>query len=70
MIYIFATSVQTDQDIEELKPYLNEKLPDAKWNFDIEDCDNIFRVDTPTLRAESIVRLLSDAGYHCEELPY
>ncbi len=70
MIYIFATSVQSTQDVQRLRPYLNEKLPGAIWNFDLEDCDNIFRVDTPNEKATAIVKLLSDVGYECEELPY
>lgn len=70
MIYIFATSVESDQDIQTLKPYLEEQLPDARWNFDLEDCDNIFRVDTPTSKAAAIIELLMEQGYDCEELPY
>ncbi|MBL1411040.1 hypothetical protein [Sphingobacterium faecale] len=70
MVYIFATSVQDDRDIQKLTPYLEEKLPDARWNFDLEDCDNIFRVDSPTSEADTIVKILLDVGYHCEELPY
>lgn len=70
MIYIFATSVQNEEDIEKLRPYLEKAIPDAIWSFDLEDCDNIFRVDSSIVNADSIVRLLFKAGYHCEELPY
>lgn len=70
MIFVFTTSVQTQGDIERLKPYLDKNLPDSKWNFDLEDCDNIFRVDTPLKDAASIEKLLVAAGYLCEELPY
>lgn len=70
MIYIFATSVQNDEDVQKLRAYLDEKLPDSRWNFDLEDCDNIFRVDTPTSKPDWIIKLLSDAGYHGEELYY
>jgi hypothetical protein len=44
--------------------------PWAKWNFDLEDCDNILRVDTPSNDAKGIIYLLQANGFVCEELMY
>lgn len=68
MIYVFITSVKTKQEIGQLKPHLNDLLKQAKWNFDLEDCDKILRIDIETEITQSIINLLQDKGFDCEEL--
>jgi hypothetical protein len=68
MISVFKTSVKTERDISNLKPCLNELLPQAKWNFDLEDCDKIFRIDGQREISESVIKLLQNNGFACEEL--
>jgi len=68
MIAVFKTSVNSEKDIQILKPHLNELLQLAKWNFDLEDCDNILRIDSPTEQSAAIVKLLHAIGFDCEEL--
>ncbi len=46
MIYVFKTSVDSEAKFESASALLNELLPDSLWNFDLEDCDNILRVDS------------------------
>ena len=70
MIFVFKTSVQHEEDIQQLKPHLDEIKPWAKWNFDLEDCDKILRVDTPSNDAKGIIRVLQINGFICEELTY
>ena len=70
MIYVFKTSVETEKDIQRLKPCLNKVIPLAKWTFDLDDCDKILRVDTPAGSPETIIRTLQDTGFNCEELAY
>ncbi|WP_235889571.1 hypothetical protein [Flavobacterium restrictum] len=57
-----------ENDINQLKPYLNELLKEAKWNFDLDDCDKILRIDSETEITKSVIRLLQDKGFECEEL--
>ncbi len=68
-IHVFKTSVQRRVDVKKLRPWLN-RLIDSKgcWNFDLEDCDNILRVETHSLNAPTISSLLQNNGYQCEEL--
>lgn len=70
MIFVFKTSVQDETDIQQLSPYLNEIRPCVKWNFDLDDCDKILRVDSPCNNAKRIILLLQHKGYICEELLY
>ena len=42
MIFVFKTSVKTKVQLKKLKPHIDELLPGAIWNFDLEDIDKIF----------------------------
>jgi len=53
--------------IEKLKPHIDKRLPKAKWNFDLEDIDNILRIDSE----DNIVLMITDLpnihNHRCEE---
>ena len=68
MIFVFKTNVSPD-DLESLQPLLDKHLPNSKWNFDLDDCDNIFRIDSQLQISETVIKLIQDNGYECEELP-
>ena len=46
MIYVFKTSVRTKIQAKSIKSHIDKILPNAKWNFDLEDCDKILRIDS------------------------
>ena len=54
--------------VQQLKPFLNNLVQLSKWNFDLEDCDKILRVDSPIEIAEAVIKLLRDKDFYCEEL--
>ncbi|MTH17221.1 hypothetical protein [Flavobacterium sp. LC2016-01] len=65
MIYVFKTSVDSPSKLESAAALLHEILPETLWNFDLEDCDNILRIDSEL----DIVALLADnAVFDCVEL--
>lgn len=68
MIYVYKTSVRAKKDIQKLKPHLNVLLKHGNWNFDLEDCDKILRVDNDIEVSGLLVELLSINGFKCEEL--
>lgn len=68
MIYVFKTSVQTENDVRLLKPHLDKALAELDWNFDLEDCDRILRAETPLEYPEKIAAVLRQKGFECEEL--
>lgn len=69
MIYVFKTSVKRQGEVKKLRPSLNKLVDNnGHWNFDLEDCDNILRVETQSLNAPMITLLLKNKGFHCEEL--
>jgi len=68
-VRVFKTSVTTPLAIRQLRPALNSVLQNGdKWNFDLEDCDHILRVETHGVQPFVIIELLALAGYACAEL--
>ncbi|WP_405415270.1 hypothetical protein [Maribacter sp. Asnod1-A12] len=68
MIYVFKTSVNTEIEIKELKPYIDKLFPFSKWNFDLEDCDNIFRIEIKESKPHLIILFFKVFDFHCEKL--
>ena len=54
--------------VKKLKPHIGERLPKAKWNFDLEDIDKILRIDSEENIVLIIMDLLNIHNYSCEEL--
>ncbi len=68
MIYVFKTSVKNKKHIRQLSPFLNNLLQQSKWNFDLEDCDKILRIDSKENLRLKIIDLLNMQKFNCEEL--
>ncbi len=68
MILVFKTSVRTSRDINILKAYLCAISPQIKWNFDLEDVDNILRIECDEDISLKIIKLLENKGFKCEDL--
>ena len=68
MIFVFKTSVRTKMQEKRLQPHLDTILSNAKWNFDLDDCDNILRIDSEETVALAIIDLLNVHNHTCEEL--
>lgn len=68
-VLVFKTSVKRKEDVKKLAPLLNDLVTNNnKWNFDLEDCDKILRVESDIMRSHVIESALQKAGYHCLEL--
>jgi len=52
----------------QLTPMFNKFIAGENWNFDIEDCDNILRVDSQQLTAQQVIDFLNAHKYDCVEL--
>jgi hypothetical protein len=69
-ILIFVTSVEKPEQVSEVKPLLTAVPAISQWNFDLEDCDNILRIEACNISPRYIENLLQSAGFNCEELEY
>lgn len=57
------------EEVKQLSSALNKLTrQNGNWNFDLEDCDNILRVETQFLKAKNITNTLRNQGFYCEEL--
>lgn len=69
-ILIFITSVEKPEQVSEVKPLLTSVPAITGWNFDLEDCDKILRIESNNISPRYIESLLQTAGYDCRELEY
>lgn len=67
IISVFKTSIQ-EKDLPLLPSFLNNMKDLTRWNTDLEDCDNILRIESNKDIAEQIIRALTMQGITCEEL--
>lgn len=69
MILVYKTNVDNLVEVKKLKPRLDKLLPDERWNFDLEDCDNILRIDNEQDVTQVLQTALLQFGIEIEELP-
>jgi len=68
MIHVFKTSVKNRTQIKKLKPVLDSNFQDIKWNFDLEDCDKILRIESKKNIGKKVINLLKRYHFDCIEL--
>lgn len=68
MIEIFKTNVEGRNESERIVQTLKKKFPSLKINFDLNDCDNILRVEGNNVFIEEIISELNSKKYMCELL--
>lgn len=69
MVLVFRTSVSSKQKIRQLKPVFEQRFAAVKWNFDLEDCDKVLRIETTENISLKVVSTLQNMGFECSELP-
>jgi len=69
-VEVFKTNVQHQNEACELIEVLLRHAPEAKINFDLQDCDHILRVEDRKclLTSTDILKIIRQAGYQCEVL--
>lgn len=68
-VLVFKTSIKHKREVKVLKPALNRLITkNGYWNFDLEDCDNILRVETHRVTSSAVASLLNHHGFLCVEL--
>lgn len=67
-VLVFKTSVQSYENVDQLKPRLDALAGNGKWNFALDDCDRILRIVSCSVRPEEAIVLLTAQGFSCSEL--
>jgi hypothetical protein len=71
MVEVFKTTVSESTQSELLTRQLESEFHDYKVNFDLEDCDNILRVECRNglIQSTNIINFLQSLGYSAQVLP-
>ncbi|WP_127128386.1 hypothetical protein [Pseudoflavitalea rhizosphaerae] len=68
-VLVFKTSVQNRNNVQSVSAALDALTGVLKWNFDLQDADNILRVVANDVSPRKVELTLHYAGFTCEELP-
>jgi len=66
-VYVFKTSIN-QTDVRLVNSILRSIIPQSKWNFDLEDCDKILRIESNKDIVEIVCFNLEIDGINCKEL--
>ncbi len=71
MVEVFRTNIQTEKEADFILEELQKAFPDCFINFDLEDCENILRMETEdrTIDAAPFIALVKKHGFAIEILP-
>lgn len=69
MIRVYKTNVRQQSEADKILSLLSEEFPSSSINFDLEDIDNILRVEEyEDESSDKIIKMLFSEGYWIEEL--
>lgn len=63
MIEIFKTNVTDNKSALHIVNQIQNKIEGAKVNFDLDDCDNILRVEHSSIDVKMISQIISEIGF-------
>lgn len=67
IVSVFKTDIQK-QELNRLIPALNRFNKIIRWNTDLEDCDNILRIESHEIISDEVINILTKIGFKAEEL--
>ena len=69
VVQVFKTNVKDPSHASMLCDLVQTEITVQRANFDLEDCDKIFRVESTVNVDKKVIALLLLHGFTCEELP-
>tara|TARA_R110002049_G_scaffold25956_3_gene90691 strand:- start:20894 stop:21112 length:219 start_codon:yes stop_codon:yes gene_type:complete len=68
-LLIFQTDIKSKKKVKSLKPVLNSHSDIIHWSIDLEDIDNVLRIEaTSNLLEEDVIDLVKIKGFNIEAL--
>ena len=68
-VLVFKTNIATHAQVEKVSSILSSGKNISHWNVDMEDIDNVLRIECAHLSPATVIKLLRKAALECEELP-
>ena len=67
-ILVLKSNIANYSDLLQIQHPLNHHPEIVKWNIDLDDCDHVIRIVSPTLTVADIEEIIKSNGYQCSEL--
>lgn len=67
-ILIFGTNIKTEYDKMIISKVLNSNPEIEQWDIDLEDIDSVLRIESRTLNASQIIKMITEQDFKCSEL--
>jgi hypothetical protein len=68
VIEVFKTNISKPKLAKEVRTKLLSHFPETRVNFDLDDCDKIFRVEGHHINIHKIMEVVIASGFVCEVL--
>lgn len=69
IVEVFKTTITEEKTVALITKRLTTLYPSAKINFDLEDTDNVLRIENSnTISHEEVILIIKKLGYSCEAL--
>lgn len=71
MVEVFSTNIKTKKHTEGVLDRFRKEYPTYRINFDLEDCDNILRVESQIgqIDVDGILSIVKISGFYAEVMP-
>ncbi|TGV00372.1 hypothetical protein [Flavivirga rizhaonensis] len=68
-LLIFETDIESKEKVKSLHSLLNKHSSILKWSVDLEDIDNVLRIEATTNITETdIINMIKTRGFYIETL--
>jgi hypothetical protein len=68
-VMVFKTDIEKEADLEKVMAILNGLPGILRWNINRDDKDKVLRIESGSNMTVDIIKVISENGFHCEELP-
>ncbi|WP_034041158.1 hypothetical protein [Wocania ichthyoenteri] len=68
-LLILKTDIKTSEKVKIIEPFLNNHSRIIKWSIDIEDIDNVLKIEVNyNLEEEDLITQIKKIGFYCDTL--
>jgi hypothetical protein len=67
-VEIFKTDITEENAASNIVSHLQQLFPKANFNFDLQDCDNILRLESDYDIIQPTIAAVKALGFYCELL--
>jgi hypothetical protein len=67
-ILIFKTNLNSQHKLQDVHLLIHTLPGVHRWNVDMQDVDNVLRIESSALSPRVVESRLRGAGYYCEEM--